>query len=73
MSLTHSLATATQAGGLRLSAPVDVVHICTPNPSHGPYAVELMRAGTHVVYEKPLGADIAEAAYAVRIAGETGV
>ena len=34
---------------------VDVVHICTPNASHVPYAIRLMEAGKHVLCEKPLG------------------
>ena len=52
---------------------VDVVHICTPNSSHVPYAVELMRAGKHVVCEKPLGGNVTEATHAAQVAGETGV
>ena len=33
----------------------EIVHICTPNASHVPYAVALMQAGKHVLCEKPLG------------------
>jgi len=34
---------------------VDVVSICTPNGSHVALAMEAIRAGCHVVVEKPLG------------------
>jgi predicted dehydrogenase len=51
----------------------DVVHICTPNASHVPYAVELMRAGKHVVCEKPLGVSLGDAEQAAAVAAETGV
>src|SRR3954454_18578932 len=43
------------------ASDVDAVHICTPNSSHVPYAVQLMEAGKHVLCEKPLGVSIADA------------
>jgi predicted dehydrogenase len=43
------------------SADVDVVHICTPNHLHGPLAEAALAAGKHVVCEKPLGIDGAQA------------
>ena len=55
------------------AADVDVVHVCTPNDSHVPYAVALLRAGKHVVCEKPLGLDAAGAARAAAVATETGL
>ncbi|WP_433888098.1 Gfo/Idh/MocA family protein [Streptomyces sp. CA-111067] len=36
------------------SDDVDVVHICTPNDLHAPLAELALRAGKHVVCEKPL-------------------
>ncbi len=39
----------------------DVVHVCTPNDSHAEYAARALRAGSHVICEKPL-ATSAEAA-----------
>jgi predicted dehydrogenase len=50
---------------------VDVVHICTPNHLHVPLAEAALRAGKHVVCEKPLALDAAGAARLVRLAGET--
>ncbi len=33
---------------------IDIVDICTPNGFHAPYAVAALRAGRHVICEKPL-------------------
>ncbi len=52
---------------------VEVVHICTPNSSHVPYAVALMEAGLHVLCEKPLGVSLADAEQATTVAERTGV
>jgi predicted dehydrogenase len=43
------------------SSDVDVVHICTPNHLHRPLAEAALAAGKHVVCEKPLALDAAEA------------
>ena len=51
----------------------DVVHICTPNASHVPYAVALMKAGKHVLCEKPLGVSLEDARQAAQVAEDTGV
>jgi predicted dehydrogenase len=51
----------------------EIVHICTPNASHVPYAVALMQAGKHVLCEKPLGVSLEDARHAAQIADETGV
>ncbi|MFD7506381.1 Gfo/Idh/MocA family protein [Streptomyces sp. NPDC059850] len=40
---------------------VDVVHICSPNATHAPYALRALAAGKHVVCEKPLAVSVAEA------------
>ena len=51
----------------------DIVHICTPNASHVPYAVALMQAGKHVLCEKPLGISLEDAQHAAKVAEDTGV
>jgi predicted dehydrogenase len=51
----------------------EIVHICTPNASHVPYAVALMKAGKHVLCEKPLGVSLDDARRAAEVAGGTGV
>ncbi|MBO1334564.1 Gfo/Idh/MocA family protein [Streptomyces sp. VRA16 Mangrove soil] len=40
---------------------VDVVHVCTPNHTHAAYTEQVLAAGRHVVCEKPLGVNAAEA------------
>jgi len=51
---------------------IDVVHVCTPNSTHREYALEALRAGKHVVCEKPLATTLdsaLELAEAARAAG----
>jgi predicted dehydrogenase len=55
------------------ASDVDAVHICTPNSSHVPFAVQLMEAGKHVLCEKPLGVSLADAREAAAVAERTGV
>ncbi|HET9872019.1 MAG TPA: Gfo/Idh/MocA family oxidoreductase [Propionibacteriaceae bacterium] len=55
------------------ASDVDIVHVCTPNASHVPYAVTLMEAGKHVICEKPLGVSLADAERAAAVAERTGV
>jgi predicted dehydrogenase len=52
---------------------VDVVHVCTPNAAHAPLVRDVIAAGKHVVCEKPLAVDAAEAAELVALAAEAGV
>nr|WP_294691751.1 Gfo/Idh/MocA family oxidoreductase [uncultured Friedmanniella sp.] len=55
------------------ASDVDAVHICTPNASHVPFAVQLMEAGKHVLCEKPLGVSLADAQQAAAVAERTGM
>jgi predicted dehydrogenase len=48
---------------------VDVVHNCTPNDAHAEVTVAALNAGVHVLSEKPLGFDAAEAS---RLAAASG-
>lgn len=52
---------------------LDVVHICTPNASHVPYAVAALEAGKHVICEKPLGVSLDDARHAAEVAERTGL
>lgn len=52
---------------------VDAVVITTPNKFHAPAAIAAMRAGKHVMSEKPIALNFPEAAEMYRIAKETGV
>mgnify|MGYP001163278956 CR=1 FL=1 len=40
------------------SPEVDAVVICVPNRYHAPYAVQALRAGKHVLLEKPMGVSL---------------
>ncbi|MCS5735007.1 Gfo/Idh/MocA family protein [Herbiconiux daphne] len=52
-----------------LSDPaVDVVHICTPNTTHASLAAAALRAGKHVICEKPLATSVADALALVELA-----
>ena len=51
---------------------VDVVHICTPNHLHFEQASTLLRAGKHVMCEKPLAMDTKESAELVEVARSEG-
>src|SRR3954469_13192136 len=52
---------------------VDIVHVCTPNATHGPLVRAALAAGKHVVCEKPLAVDPDEAAELLRLAEDAGV
>jgi predicted dehydrogenase len=54
------------------SADVDVVHICTPNYLHEPLAERGLRAGKHVICEKPLATGVPGARRLVKAALESG-
>ncbi|MHC6219401.1 Gfo/Idh/MocA family protein [Arthrobacter sp. MMS24-S77] len=50
----------------------DIVHICTPNKTHHEYTLAVLKAGLHVICEKPIAINVAEAAEleeAARFAG----
>jgi predicted dehydrogenase len=49
-----------------------VVHLCTPNNEHFQEASQILRAGKHVMCEKPLTLDSRESAALVSLAKETG-
>jgi predicted dehydrogenase len=56
-----------------VASKAEIVHLCTPNASHVPYAVALMEAGKHVLCEKPLGVSLEDAQLAVKVAEDAGV
>jgi len=51
---------------------VDVVHVCSPNASHAPVALAALRAGKHVVCEKPLATTSQEGEALVAAASAAG-
>lgn len=72
---TSSTPASARAAGQRLGIPttydtfeellgdrsIDVLHLCTPNATHHRLAAAALRAGKHVVCEKPLTTSVADA------------
>ncbi len=52
---------------------LDVVNICTPSGQHGEHACHVMRAGVHVIVEKPMEISLAAIDEMLRVQQETGV
>ncbi len=50
----------------------DVVSICTPHPFHAPIAVDGFAAGAHVLTEKPMSIEVAEADRMIAAADAAG-
>ena len=55
------------------SGLVDAVLIATPHYFHPTYAIEAMRAGLHVLAEKPIAVQVSEADRVIQVAKETGM
>ncbi|HEY0558875.1 MAG TPA: Gfo/Idh/MocA family oxidoreductase [Frankiaceae bacterium] len=64
---------AASAAELIEADDVDVVHICTPNHLHAPLAERAIKAGKHVVCEKPLATSSADAQRLREAAAAAGV
>ena len=56
---------------LRETRP-DVAVILTPHPLHAPMAIDALRAGCHVLVEKPLAVHVAEADAMIEAADDAG-
>ena len=52
---------------------IDVIHICTPNIFHAELAELVIRAGKHVICEKPLAVSAKQAEHLTALAAEFGV
>ncbi|MGH3449247.1 MAG: Gfo/Idh/MocA family protein [Haloechinothrix sp.] len=69
----HAEASAASAEELIDADDVDIVHICTPNHLHAQFAELALKAGKHVVCEKPLATTVADAKRLARMAADIGV
>ncbi len=69
LGLPRAYATIEELAG---DSSVHVVHLCTPNNEHFQEASQLLRAGKHVMCEKPLTLDSRESAALISLAKETG-
>jgi myo-inositol 2-dehydrogenase/D-chiro-inositol 1-dehydrogenase len=56
-----------------LSVGVNVLSVCTPTPAHAELAIAAMRAGVHVLCEKPIARTVAQAEAMIQTAREAGV
>ncbi|MCO5984932.1 Gfo/Idh/MocA family oxidoreductase [Actinoallomurus spadix] len=61
------------AEALLAADDVDVIHVCTPNATHGPLVRAAIAAGKHVVCEKPLAVSAEEARELAALAADAGV
>ena len=57
--------------GILNEPAVDAVHICTPNALHFPMAAAALRAGKHVLCEKPLATSSEDARKLIALAAQT--
>lgn len=60
-------------GDLLAAGNVDAVYIPLPNSLHKPWTLAALRAGKHVLCEKPLGLDAQEATEMAELADERGL
>ncbi|NLK87502.1 MAG: Gfo/Idh/MocA family oxidoreductase [Clostridiaceae bacterium] len=51
---------------------IDTVHICTPHHLHSSMAIEAMRAGKHVLTEKPMAITAEECREMIRVSDQSG-
>ncbi len=52
---------------------IEAVHICTPNALHYPVAKAAIKAGKHVLCEKPMAMSVSEAKDMAKLAKSKGV
>jgi UDP-N-acetyl-2-amino-2-deoxyglucuronate dehydrogenase len=62
----------TDVDALLADRDVELVSVATPHPSHAELAIRALRAGKHVLVEKPMTINLAEADRMVAAAQETG-
>ncbi|MDQ8186379.1 Gfo/Idh/MocA family oxidoreductase [Pelagicoccus sp. SDUM812002] len=62
----------TDSADLFACPDVDAVYIAVPNKFHASLATEAMKAGKHVILEKPFAMSTAEAEEVIRVSKETG-
>ncbi|WP_135556820.1 Gfo/Idh/MocA family protein [Paenibacillus cymbidii] len=71
--LEHQIGTVADSAEAIIGDPsIDAVVIAVPNLSHAPLAIQALRAGKHVLLEKPMAIDTASAKDIVRVERESG-
>lgn len=72
MAASHGVPHAAESWEAAVNDPkVDVVHVCVPNDLHHAVARAALRAGKHVICEKPLALTLEQATDLVQEAAET--
>jgi len=62
----------TESRDLLATEEIDAVYIAVPNKFHAPLAIEAMKAGKHVILDKPMAMNAAEASEVLSVSRETG-
>jgi UDP-N-acetyl-2-amino-2-deoxyglucuronate dehydrogenase len=62
----------TAVDALLADKDVELVSVATPHPSHAELAIRALRAGKHVLVEKPMTVDLADADRMIATAHDTG-
>ncbi len=68
----HAARAEDDAAALLVADDIDIVHICTPNATHAELAAHALEAGKHVVCEKPLATNAADARRLADLAAARG-
>jgi predicted dehydrogenase len=73
LARTHGCEYTTKTADVARRADVQAVSICTPDFAHAAVALEMIRAGKHLLIEKPLATTVREAARILEAARKAGV
>jgi predicted dehydrogenase len=68
----YGVASYTDYRALLASADIDAVSICVPSGLHARVAIDALRAGKHVLVEKPIAITLADADQMIQVAREEG-
>ncbi|MCU7375725.1 Gfo/Idh/MocA family oxidoreductase [Paucibacter sp. O1-1] len=52
---------------------IDIVYIVLPNSMHAEYSIRAMKAGKHVICEKPMAMNVRECEHVIEAIGQTGM
>ena len=68
----HGVAAYTDLGAMLARDDLDVVHVCSPDPWHAQQTIAALEAGKHVLCEKPMALNAADAECMVATARRVG-
>ena len=72
MGQTYGVPSTTKVEEVLANPNVDAVYIAVPHYLHAPLTIQALRAGKHVLVEKPIATTLADADAMIATAGETG-